>query len=110
MTGGDVISVARVRRALELLPGCQLIHAYGPTETTTFATCHPVAAVDVERPTLTPARRAARRARPLRRDAAGRARCLGPPDPAPGRADPARPHLAARRAGGAGAAGGAGGA
>jgi amino acid adenylation domain-containing protein len=53
ITGGDVISVARVRRALELLPGCQLIHAYGPTETTTFATCHPVAAADVERPTLT---------------------------------------------------------
>jgi amino acid adenylation domain-containing protein len=53
ITGGDVISVARVRRALELLPDCQLIHAYGPTETTTFATCHPVTAADVERPTLT---------------------------------------------------------
>jgi amino acid adenylation domain-containing protein len=53
ITGGDVISVARVRRALEVLPGCRLIHAYGPTETTTFATCHPVTLADTARPTLT---------------------------------------------------------
>jgi amino acid adenylation domain-containing protein len=53
ITGGDVVSVERVRRALEGLPGCRLIHAYGPTETTTFATCHPVTRADTARPTLT---------------------------------------------------------
>ncbi|HKH45326.1 MAG TPA: amino acid adenylation domain-containing protein, partial [Thermoanaerobaculia bacterium] len=53
ITGGDVVSVARMRRALEALPGCRLIHAYGPTESTTFATCHPVTRADTARPTLT---------------------------------------------------------
>jgi amino acid adenylation domain-containing protein len=53
ITGGDVISVARVRRALEELPGCRLIHAYGPTESTTFATCHLVSREDTVRPSLT---------------------------------------------------------
>ncbi len=40
--GGDVASTPRVRRALDLLPGVRLIHAYGPTEATTFATCRTV--------------------------------------------------------------------
>jgi amino acid adenylation domain-containing protein len=37
--GGDVVSPARVRKALDELEGCELIHCYGPTESTTFATC-----------------------------------------------------------------------
>ena len=37
LTGGEVMSEAHVRRALERLPGLHLVHCYGPTETTTFA-------------------------------------------------------------------------
>jgi amino acid adenylation domain-containing protein len=40
LTGGEALSVPHIRRALERLPGTQLINGYGPTETTTFATCH----------------------------------------------------------------------
>ncbi len=38
MTGGDANSIRHFRRALELLPNLDLIHLYGPTETTTLAT------------------------------------------------------------------------
>ena len=34
------LSAAHVRRALAALPGCDLINGYGPTENTTFTTCH----------------------------------------------------------------------
>ena len=37
LTGGDVLSVAHVRRAFEALPGIRITNGYGPTETTTFA-------------------------------------------------------------------------
>ena len=40
LAGGDVLSVPHVRKALEQLPGCQLINGYGPTENTTFTCCH----------------------------------------------------------------------
>ncbi|HVY25573.1 MAG TPA: amino acid adenylation domain-containing protein [Polyangiaceae bacterium] len=40
LTGGEALSVPHIRRALERLPSTQLINGYGPTETTTFATCH----------------------------------------------------------------------
>ncbi|HXK19463.1 MAG TPA: beta-ketoacyl synthase N-terminal-like domain-containing protein, partial [Polyangiaceae bacterium] len=40
LTGGEALSVPHIRRALALLPNTQLINGYGPTETTTFATCH----------------------------------------------------------------------
>jgi amino acid adenylation domain-containing protein/non-ribosomal peptide synthase protein (TIGR01720 family) len=40
--GGDVLSAPHVRRGLEQLPGCRFINAYGPTENTTIATCHPM--------------------------------------------------------------------
>jgi acyl carrier protein len=38
--GGESVSVPHVRRALELLPGTQLIHAYGPSECTVFTCCY----------------------------------------------------------------------
>ncbi|MFF4035396.1 amino acid adenylation domain-containing protein, partial [Streptomyces sviceus] len=41
ITGGDVISSAAVRRALEACPGLTIRCAYGPTETTLFATQSP---------------------------------------------------------------------
>jgi len=40
LAGGDVLSLERVRKVLETHPECRLINGYGPTESTTFATCH----------------------------------------------------------------------
>ena len=42
LIGGEALSVPHVRRALEALPTTQIINGYGPTETTTFACCHPI--------------------------------------------------------------------
>lgn len=42
LTGGEALSVPHVQRALELLPRIRLSNGYGPTETTTFATVHPI--------------------------------------------------------------------
>lgn len=42
IAGGEVLSVPHVRRALEQLPALRLMNGYGPTETTTFACCHPI--------------------------------------------------------------------
>jgi amino acid adenylation domain-containing protein len=42
LAGGDVLSVPHVEKALQGLPGCQLINGYGPTENTTFTCCHHV--------------------------------------------------------------------
>jgi amino acid adenylation domain-containing protein len=39
LVGGDIISVPHARRLLEANPGVTLINGYGPTETTTFASC-----------------------------------------------------------------------
>jgi amino acid adenylation domain-containing protein len=44
LSGGDVLSVPHVRKALENLEGCQLINGYGPTENTTFSCFHPISA------------------------------------------------------------------
>ena len=44
LAGGEALSPAHVNKALEQLNGCRLINGYGPTETTTFACCYPVAA------------------------------------------------------------------
>jgi amino acid adenylation domain-containing protein len=56
LAGGDVLSPVHVRRALEALPGCQLINGYGPTENTTFTCCcrisleHTAGSVPIGRP------------------------------------------------------------
>ena len=42
LTGGEALSVPHVRRALQALPGTQIINGYGPTECTTFATTYPI--------------------------------------------------------------------
>jgi amino acid adenylation domain-containing protein len=42
LTGGEVISPEAVNRVLAELPGVRLVNAYGPTENTTFTTCHQV--------------------------------------------------------------------
>ena len=52
LAGGDVLSVPHVRRALETLPGTTLINGYGPTENTTFTTCHRITPADCERPSI----------------------------------------------------------
>nr|QEO74596.1 condensation domain-containing protein [uncultured bacterium] len=41
-TGGDVVPAAAVRRVLEACPELTVVDGYGPTETTTFATSHPM--------------------------------------------------------------------
>ncbi|ARZ67039.1 nonribosomal peptide synthetase [Streptomyces albireticuli] len=41
-TGGDAVSPAAVRRVLRACPDTAVVNGYGPTETTTFATCHRV--------------------------------------------------------------------
>lgn len=42
LAGGDVVSPAHVKRAMELLPGVKVINGYGPTECVTFSCCHPM--------------------------------------------------------------------
>ena len=42
LSGGDVLSVPHIRKALDVLPNCQLINGYGPTENTTFSTTYPI--------------------------------------------------------------------
>ncbi len=43
LVGGDVVSVAHVARVQQAAPALRLINGYGPTESTTFAACHPIA-------------------------------------------------------------------
>jgi amino acid adenylation domain-containing protein len=40
LIGGEALSIAHVRRGLELLPETQIINGYGPTESTTFTCCY----------------------------------------------------------------------
>lgn len=42
LMGGEVISVAHVRKALKALSSTQITHVYGPTEATTFACYYPI--------------------------------------------------------------------
>uniref|UniRef100_UPI0021154A6D AMP-binding protein n=1 Tax=Streptomyces murinus TaxID=33900 RepID=UPI0021154A6D len=44
LTGGDVVSVTGVQRVLDNCPGTLVRPTYGPTETTLFATQHPLRA------------------------------------------------------------------
>ncbi|MBB4914972.1 non-ribosomal peptide synthetase [Streptosporangium saharense] len=46
-TGGDVVAPGAVRRVLESCPGVVVVDGYGPTETTTFATCHRMSSASV---------------------------------------------------------------
>ncbi|MCT9933564.1 amino acid adenylation domain-containing protein, partial [Planotetraspora sp. A-T 1434] len=55
LAGGEALSPAHVRRALDALPGCAIINGYGPTEATTFTSCHRVEEVgDTSVPIGTP--------------------------------------------------------
>ncbi|MEV4318155.1 amino acid adenylation domain-containing protein [Actinocrispum sp. NPDC049592] len=45
-SGGDVVPPAAVRRVMAECPGITVVNGYGPTETTTFATCHPMPGID----------------------------------------------------------------
>jgi amino acid adenylation domain-containing protein len=40
LSGGDVVSAPHVRAVLERFPGVTVIDGYGPTENSTFTTCH----------------------------------------------------------------------
>ncbi|MEH2307103.1 amino acid adenylation domain-containing protein [Nostoc sp.] len=42
LTGGESVSVAHVRRALELLPKTKIINGYGPSECTVVTCCYPI--------------------------------------------------------------------
>ncbi len=42
LTGGEVLSVAHIRRALKVLPDTHLLNGYGPTENTTFTTVYSI--------------------------------------------------------------------
>ncbi|NDD31356.1 MAG: amino acid adenylation domain-containing protein, partial [Proteobacteria bacterium] len=42
LAGGDALSREHVTRALAALTGGTLVNGYGPTENTTFTTCHPM--------------------------------------------------------------------
>jgi amino acid adenylation domain-containing protein len=42
LTGGEVVSITHMRRAIAALPTAQFSNCYGPTESTTFATCYPI--------------------------------------------------------------------
>ena len=46
LTGGDVLSPAHARKALEALGEGRLINGYGPTENTTFTCCYLIGASD----------------------------------------------------------------
>ena len=48
LAGGDVLSPAHLRKALQGLPGRRVVNGYGPTENTTFTCCHHITPADVE--------------------------------------------------------------
>ncbi len=51
VVGGDVLAPRAARTALAACPDLRLVNGYGPTENTTFTTCHTVAAdVPLDRP------------------------------------------------------------
>ncbi len=42
MTGGDIVSPHHARLVMQNLPRCVLVHAYGPSENTTYTMCHTI--------------------------------------------------------------------
>lgn len=48
LTGGDVVSPARVARVMAACPGLSVINGYGPTENTTFTCTHRITAADLD--------------------------------------------------------------
>jgi amino acid adenylation domain-containing protein len=42
LTGGEALSVPHIRRAVAALPNTLITNGYGPTESTTFTTTHPI--------------------------------------------------------------------
>jgi thioesterase domain-containing protein/acyl carrier protein len=42
ITGGEALSPRHIRKALAALPATRLLNGYGPTESTTFTTVHPI--------------------------------------------------------------------
>ncbi len=48
LAGGDILSVAHVRKLLTASPHLRLINGYGPTENTTFTCCHTIHPEDLE--------------------------------------------------------------
>jgi len=50
--GGEAVDPRWVRKALQVAPPQRLLHVYGPTETTTFASFHEVEAVAAEAQTV----------------------------------------------------------
>ena len=49
LVGGDVVSRAHVKKAMERFPHLRLINGYGPTENTTFTSCHTIRLEDMDR-------------------------------------------------------------
>ena len=58
LTGGEMASSAHFERVLKYHPHLKVGHVYGPTETTTFATCHHLRSVEDARRTPLPIGRA----------------------------------------------------
>jgi amino acid adenylation domain-containing protein len=54
LTGGEVLSVPHVRKALEALPEVQWVNGYGPTESTTFTCCYRIPKILPEQLTSIP--------------------------------------------------------
>ncbi|MBC8126446.1 MAG: amino acid adenylation domain-containing protein [Gloeobacteraceae cyanobacterium ES-bin-144] len=52
LAGGDVLSPSHVQIALDRLPDTTLINGYGPTENTTFTTCHAITRDDLARTSI----------------------------------------------------------
>src|SRR5205814_9592893 len=44
-TGGEVVPPGAIRRVMDACPGTIVVDVYGPTETTTYATCRPMSDV-----------------------------------------------------------------
>src|SRR5262249_42954926 len=52
ITGGEALSPRHVARAATLLPDTRLVNGYGPTEATTFTTCHVIRGADLDAPSI----------------------------------------------------------